>query len=113
MLTVYPPPPPPLADLQLVVATESGVITTNVGLNSVSVCVENTDSSGVAFDSHTDTTYWLTEGSRGDVVSRTVGGIITMAPDTVSRAYALRLDWVTRRLFWVQDGIQVNTLSYL
>ncbi|XP_064404176.1 proto-oncogene tyrosine-protein kinase ROS-like isoform X2 [Halichondria panicea] len=94
------------ADLQLVVATESGVITTNVGLNSVSVCVENTDSSGVAFDSHTDTTYWLTEGSRGDVVSRTVGGIITMAPDTVSRAYALRLDWVTRRLFWVQDGIQ-------
>ncbi len=102
---------PPLANVQLVMATRAGIIKTNVGPQNSSVCVVDTGSSGVAFDSHTDTAYWVTDGSRGRVVSRTVGGVITMAPYTVSNAFALRLDWVTRRLFWVQDGTEVNIVT--
>ena len=112
-MTLYIVPPlPPLANLQLVVATRAGVITTVVGPQNSSVCVtSDKGSSGVAFDSHTDTAYWVTEGNRGMVVSRTVGNVATPSLYTVSNAFALRLDWVTRRLFWVQDGTEVNIYS--
>ncbi len=93
-------------------ATRAGVITTNVGLQNSSVCVaSDKGSSGVAFDSHTDTAYWVTDGNRGTVVSRTVGNVTTPSLYSVSNAFALRLDWVTRRLFWVQDGTEVNIVT--
>lgn len=89
-------------------ATQSGVIATGLGPEGSPRCVHPSSSAsiGVAFDAYTDTTYWITDGSRGRVFSLTVGGAVDMTSEVIVNAFAVRLDWVTRRLFWVQDGNQ-------
>ncbi len=88
-------------------ATQSGVIARGLGADDSPRCVDSTSSSsiGVAFDARTATTYWVTDGSIGNVVSLAVGRPIVKTPEVVN-VFSLRLDWVTRRLFWVQNGAQ-------
>ncbi len=97
----------PPANFELLVATQSGVIARGLGVDDSPRCVDSTSRSsiGVAFDAHTATTYWVTDGSIGRVVSLAVGGASVRTPEVVN-AFSLRLDWVTRRLFWVQNGAQ-------
>ena len=100
------------ADVELLVATQSGIIATGFGPDSSSRCVDRDSSGsiGVAVDAYTDTTYWVTDGSVASVVSLNVAGTRSMTPDEVNNGFSLRLDWVTRRLFWVQDQTQGSTV---
>ena len=65
-----------------------------------------TSTVGVAYDSYSDIFFWTIDGSLGKVI----GSQSTMESDAqdlydrLTNPFSLKLDWVTRRLFWVQDG---------
>lgn len=72
---------------------------------------------GVAYDSYSDVFFWTIDGSLGKVIASQS----TMESDAqdlyvrLTNPFSLKLDWVTRRLFWVQDGnlgVMINCLPY-
>ena len=64
----------------------------------------------VAHDGHTNSIYWTIEGGQGNVYLNSGG-----SPDTAEVLYEIRdqpfsieYDWLSNRLFWVEDGIRVS-----
>ena len=58
---------------------------------------------GVAYDSYTGDYYWSVEGGQGKIyISNSTRSFFRRNP------FSLKLDWVARRLFWVEDGPTVR-----
>ena len=66
---------------------------------------------GVAHDSYISDYYWSVQGGQGRIYvsnsSRNNSGQV-LFPSFRRNPFSLKLDWVAKRLFWVEDGPTVR-----
>lgn len=64
---------------------------------------------GVAYDIRNDLYFWIIEGGQGPLYRyNTADQEFSTLRRGLDRPVSLAADWVARRLFWVQDGINVS-----
>ena len=66
---------------------------------------------GVAYDSYTGQFYWSIEGGQGKIYASNSArneGAEVLFSSFRRNPFSLKLDWVARRLFWVEDGATVR-----
>ena len=58
----------------------------------------------VAHDSYTGDYYWVIAGGQANIFVSDSRGMESILYNVRDEPFALEFDWVSRRLFWVEDG---------
>ena len=75
----------------------------------VSVYICKCACAGVTYDFRNDLYFWIIEGGQGPLFRyNTANQEFTRVQMALDRPVSLAADWVGRRLFWVQEGINVS-----
>ena len=62
----------------------------------------------IAYDAYTGRYYWVIEGSQSSIYCHSPPSNTTVIHQFRDNPVSLKLDWVARRLLWVEDGETVS-----
>ena len=65
---------------------------------------------GAVYNFHTDIYYWVISGGQSSVYmhDNTTGETVAVYERELDNPFSLKLDWVARRLFWIETGDTVS-----
>ena len=69
---------------------------------------------GVAYEIRSDLYFWIIEGGQGPLYVYNIRNeTVDIQQPQLDRPLSLATDWVSRKLFWVQDGDTVSIYMYM